>query len=165
MALVCKLLQLAMVVGCNGQTKHHYFDYENILRYYSHEGFQEFAPGCNDFELRMIFMKQIPNGSTIEAGPKICRMSASFDTCEWMYSWRGLFECLSDAWYCIIPSSEICNGHSICLTDECECVDSDKTLFLCADGIGCVTIDRTCNGFYDCLDRSDEFLCIRGYRI
>ena len=62
------------------------------------------------------------------------------------------------SWYCPMPEAEeICDGHSYCLTDECNCLDSDT--FYCADGTGCISWSNLCNDIQDCKDGSDECFC------
>ena len=64
---------------------------------------------------------------------------------------------LLTAWQCIIPRTNICDGTSICLTDECGCKDID--VFYCADGVGCIAHANVCDGTQDCKDNSDECMC------
>ena len=58
---------------------------------------------------------------------------------------------------CTIPNEWMCDGFSSCLTDECMC---GKDTFKCADGHGCVTISQVCDSRPDCLDYSDECICL-----
>ena len=63
-------------------------------------------------------------------------------------------------WSCQLNSTDdICNGRSECLTDECNCPNSQSDIFYCADQSGCVTWDRVCDSLQDCLDGSDECFC------
>ena len=64
------------------------------------------------------------------------------------------------SWSCrLAGSSQICNGISQCLTDECGCINSTSDVFYCADGSGCVTWDKLCDDTQDCKDGSDECSC------
>ena len=64
------------------------------------------------------------------------------------------------AWSCRLKATKICDGASQCLTDECQCHGNQSDVFFCADGSGCVTWDRFCDGFtHDCMDSSDECFC------
>ena len=58
---------------------------------------------------------------------------------------------------CTIPNEWMCDGFSSCLTDECTC---GKDTFKCADGHGCVTMSQVCDSRPDCLDYSDECICL-----
>ena len=50
-----------------------------------------------------------------------------------------------------------CINHCSDGEDEKNCdEDSLNRRFECADGTGCVTIDKLCNGVKDCEDNSDE---------
>ena len=63
-------------------------------------------------------------------------------------------------WSCALKStSEICDGFSHCLTDECGCKNSTTDVFYCADGSGCVTWNQLCDDIQDCMDGSDECFC------
>ena len=63
-------------------------------------------------------------------------------------------------WSCQLNSTaDTCNGRSECLTDECNCPNSQSDIFYCADKSGCVTRDRVCDNLQDCLDGSDECFC------
>ena len=59
-------------------------------------------------------------------------------------------------WQCRVSELDLCNGFSICLTDECGC---GEDVFVCADGVGCIAKKNLCNGFKDCIDGSDECMC------
>ena len=67
--------------------------------------------------------------------------------------------CLSDDWYCVIEQYHICDNTAICLSDECNCPNSNVAIFFCADGRGCINLKMACDGIYDCLDQSDEMVC------
>ena len=60
---------------------------------------------------------------------------------------------------CLLDQSEFCNGHSACLTDECECTSTNLLSFNCGDKSGCISIDQVCDGTKDCFDGSDECVC------
>ena len=63
-------------------------------------------------------------------------------------------------WFCTSQDkSLICDGSSMCLTDECLCPGNSSDIFYCSDGSGCVTFDNLCNDIQDCLDGSDECFC------
>ena len=63
-------------------------------------------------------------------------------------------------WVCTTQDkSLICDGSSMCLTDECWCSGNSSDIFYCSDGSGCVTFDKLCNNIQDCLDGSDECFC------
>ena len=63
-------------------------------------------------------------------------------------------------WFCRShDKSLICDGSSMCLTDECWCSGNSSDIFYCSDGSGCVTFDNLCNDIQDCLDGSDECFC------
>ena len=66
------------------------------------------------------------------------------------------------SWSCRLAlPTQICDGYSQCLTDECGCENSNSTsdVFYCADGSGCVTWDKLCDDTQDCKDGSDECAC------
>ena len=66
------------------------------------------------------------------------------------------------SWSCrLAKPSQICNGYSQCLTDECGCENSDNLpdVFYCADGSGCITWDKLCDSIQHCKDGSDECSC------
>ena len=61
-------------------------------------------------------------------------------------------------WFCTSANkSLLCDGTSVCLTDECGCPGSQ--VFYCADGSGCVTLNKVCDSVQDCMDGSDECFC------
>ena len=63
-------------------------------------------------------------------------------------------------WFCILSnSSDLCDGVSECLTDECGCHDSEIDVFYCADGSGCIAWSGLCDDIQDCMDGSDECFC------
>ena len=142
--------------GNNGQISSHYVDYlSNQLPF---EGWSKYPATSSCSLVSWEEMKKIPEN---EDGTTICRFSPSLTvTCSGSNSTSALSECLSDTWYCVIPTAdEVCSGKSVCLWDECDCAHSDTELFYCGDGEGCVTMDLTCDGNYDCLDKSDELVC------
>ena len=61
------------------------------------------------------------------------------------------------SWQCVIGQEKLCDGLSMCLTDECQCADVD--VFYCADGVGCIAHANVCDGVEDCRDGSDECMC------
>ena len=64
-------------------------------------------------------------------------------------------------WFCRSQNiSLICDGSSICLTDECGCLANQTEVFYCSDGSGCVTFDKLCDDIQDCVDGSDECYCL-----
>ena len=62
---------------------------------------------------------------------------------------------------CLIKDDELCNSFSTCLTDECGC-GADHKVFYCADNSGCIALQQVCNREKDCVDESDESVCISG---
>ena len=46
--------------------------------------------------------------------------------------------------YCIVGNSELCNGFSSCLTDECGCGEGID-VFYCADKSGCLPMKQVSN--------------------
>ena len=88
-----------------------------------------------------------------------CLFRPSFNRCfDWVNK-EITASCLSDTWYCVIEQHHVCDGTSICLSDECNCPNSNDSLFFCADGRGCTNLEMACDGRYDCLDKSDEMAC------
>ena len=86
-----------------------------------------------------------------------CRFAAnSLATC---FDLETNTSCRETEWYCIVTPKRMCDGVSLCLHDECYCPNSKVTLFYCADGQGCVTLELVCDGYFDCLDHSDERIC------
>ena len=74
------------------------------------------------------------------------------------------FDVENVTWSCKLTSSaQLCNGVSVCQTDECNCHGNhhgNKTeVFYCADGLGCIALDSLCNNVQDCADGSDECFC------
>ncbi|KAL5248016.1 hypothetical protein ACHWQZ_G017253 [Mnemiopsis leidyi] len=64
------------------------------------------------------------------------------------------------SWSCELAyPSQLCNGYSECLTDECGCKNSTVDVFYCADGSGCITWDHLCDNIQQCRDGSDECFC------
>ena len=74
----------------------------------------------------------------------------NYTLCSWDFEFEGIS-------MCTIPNDWMCDGFSSCLTDECTC---GKDIFKCADGRGCVTISQVCDSRPDCLDYSDECICL-----
>ena len=74
----------------------------------------------------------------------------NYTLCSWDFEFEGIT-------MCTIPNYWMCDGFSSCLTDECTC---GKDIFKCADGRGCVTISQVCDSRPDCLDYSDECICL-----
>ena len=74
----------------------------------------------------------------------------NYTLCSWDFEFDGIL-------MCTIPNDWMCGGFSSCLTDECTC---GKDTFRCADGRGCVTISQVCDSRPDCLDYSDECICL-----
>ena len=62
---------------------------------------------------------------------------------------------------CLVKDDELCNSFSTCLTDECGCGEEHK-VFYCADNSGCIALQQVCNREKDCVDESDESVCISG---
>ena len=102
------------------------------------------------------------NESDIELNNKVCAFH--FDIPANLGNINLLAPVLRDAegkiWSCALKStSEICDGFSHCLTDECGCKNSTTDVFYCADGSGCVTWNKLCDDIQDCMDASDECFC------
>ncbi|KAL5247585.1 hypothetical protein ACHWQZ_G019454 [Mnemiopsis leidyi] len=144
------------LTGCLTQSNNLYINYDEQRRNtWSLKGTTQ-LPSCSFFfpqsELNLPPIADIvlPNTTT-------CRFTPSYYTCTGDYLGIALSECLSATWNCNIPDVVVCTGYSQCLTDECGCPGVDQ--FYCGDGLGCVSLDVTCDGKFDCLDRSDERVC------
>ena len=86
--------------------------------------------------------------------PMLTRTADSDDylTCEFMTRSQ------SERKTCLITQTLLCDGVSVCASDECECGDSSE-VFYCSDGSGCIALAQVCDGQADCLDASDECVC------
>ena len=106
---------------------------------------------------------------------------AGNQTCEFHFDWvqydlgtiksyyreilrqsHSIFNFTDLSWSCsLMTPSQFCNGISECLTDECNCPESElnSDLFFCADRSGCVTWENVCDNIQHCLDNSDECFC------
>ncbi|KAL5247363.1 hypothetical protein ACHWQZ_G019287 [Mnemiopsis leidyi] len=149
------LSSLALLAGHQVSATRHYFDYNRELNTgWAFEGVDAIPP-CSLFQGTDIRKISVPDNGTGNL-TDLCRFAPSLLTC----SDQDLdSHCFSDHWFCAIPRRELCSGVSICLTDECDCPGASTGLFYCGDGVGCVSLDLTCDGKYDCLDKSDELVC------
>ena len=160
MTVICLFVHLVMMASGYIQPIHHFIDYDTTESIIDFEGAAGSRPKrCNEINLIDQEEQNVHSGSKAES-LELCTFSPAFIECASPH-FDEIFQCLAEPWSCIIGSDEICDGSSICLTDECECEDSgiDAELFFCADGTGCVTLYQTCDGTYDCLDKSDELVC------
>ena len=141
------------------QSTRHYIDFEDALRdRWSFLGLNDLPP-CS--MLLESYEQEKLQGSENSSELNTCRFRPNLNTCfgPYMSTHDTLTECLTDTWYCIVPDFEVCNGKSLCLTDECKCRDNRAELFYCGDGQGCLSLNLVCDGNYDCFDKSDELLC------
>ena len=153
------VILIVMGVYHNIQSTKHYIDFEEALRdRWAFVGLNDFPP-CSMLIESMDQAKLQGSENNIELNT--CRFRPNLNTCfgPYMSTHDTLTECLTDTWYCIVPDFDLCNGKSLCLTDECQCRDNRTELFYCGDGHGCLSIDLVCDGNYDCFDKSDELLC------
>ena len=63
----------------------------------------------------------------------------------------------SAPWMYAMDQSELCNGVSVDLMDECDCGTDN---FLCHDGSGCLALPQVCDQIIDCFDLSHECSCL-----
>ena len=97
----------------------------------------------------------------------IVKDKASFDHPDYSLCLAGLLKSYDPGSpmfierFCVIGDDELCNSFSACLTDECGC-GADHKVFYCADNSGCIALQQVCNREKDCVDESDESVCISG---
>ena len=95
----------------------------------------------------------------------------TFVVCEFNFDNYDVFEHRSFrvdnySWFCEISKDLVCSGSSDCLTDECDCQNTNaKDVFYCIDGSGCVTFDKLCDSMHDCKDSSDECYCAGSHQL
>ena len=134
-----------------------YFNYQKVLSTMYVDGVERprcSAPEIGPSKLTYLTSSQFENGTN----EGMCQFSPSLKNC--LEDQPGsLKDCRFDEWFCKIGDKERCDGISICLFDECNCPVSDVDIFFCSDSKGCIDLKLTCDGIYDCLDKSDEMIC------